>query len=205
MTLLRILLAALLVAGAARAEMDGGLAARLRDGGYVIYFRHADTDMGQRDRIDAAGDWTSCDPARMRQLSEEGRARARAIGAAIRAAGIPVGRVVASEYCRSTETARLMDLGPVHTTTRIFNTRAARFVGGRDRLVETAREVLATPPADGTNTVVVAHGNILRAVASVHLSQGGGAVFRPGPDGPELVAQVSADDWAELRNPHKPQ
>ena len=51
----------------------------LRGGGYNIYFRHAATDWSQTDRVAAAGDWESCDPARMRQLSAEGRRVAAAI------------------------------------------------------------------------------------------------------------------------------
>lgn len=94
-------LALLIVAtgGASAQELSGeSLVRALRDGGYNIYFRHAATDWGSSDHVEAAGDWTSCDPGRMRQLSEEGRVAARRIGAAIRALAIPVGRVLSSEY-----------------------------------------------------------------------------------------------------------
>src|SRR5690606_30635352 len=47
------------------------LAEALRAGGYVLYFRHAATDWSGTDRVRAAGEWTSCDPARMRQLSPD--------------------------------------------------------------------------------------------------------------------------------------
>ena len=74
--------------GAPAAELEGmALVEALQEGGYNIYFRHAPTDWGQHDRVEAAGDWTSCDPAEMRQLSSEGRATARRIGEAIRALG----------------------------------------------------------------------------------------------------------------------
>jgi broad specificity phosphatase PhoE len=42
----------------------------MRSGGYSIYFRHAATDWGQNDRIEAPGDWASCESDQMRQLSE---------------------------------------------------------------------------------------------------------------------------------------
>jgi hypothetical protein len=49
--------------GAPAAELEGkALVEALQDGGYNIYFRHAPTDWGQHDRVEAAGDWTSCDP-----------------------------------------------------------------------------------------------------------------------------------------------
>ncbi|MHC4456635.1 MAG: histidine phosphatase family protein, partial [Planctomycetota bacterium] len=100
---------------------DEALVTALRRGGYNIYFRHAATDWSQNDQVTAEGDWTSCDPARMRQLSAEGRVVAQRIGAAIRRLDIPIGHVLASEYCRTRETAQLMDLGPVRTTRAIIN------------------------------------------------------------------------------------
>lgn len=85
----------------------------LRGGGYTIYFRHAATDWSHPDRLEAHGEWASCDSAKMRQLSEAGRANASAIGAAIRALGIPVGNLLSSEYCRCADTARAFALGDV--------------------------------------------------------------------------------------------
>jgi phosphohistidine phosphatase SixA len=64
----------------------------------------------------------------MRQLSAKGRAAAQRIGAAIRRLDIPIGRVLASEYCRTRETARLMNLGPVGTTREITNIRGVELV-----------------------------------------------------------------------------
>lgn len=171
----------------------------LRQGGYNIYFRHAATDWSQHDQVTRDGDWTSCNPARMRQLSAEGREVARRIGVAIRRLEIPIGRILSSEYCRAHETAQLMDLGPVTTTRAIMNTRAADFVGGLDAVVERARRVLATPPETGTNTVLVAHGNLMRAASGAYSGEGGAAVFAPQKDGEfRLVAQLTSDDWERL-------
>lgn len=182
------------------AELSGqALVAALRAGGYNIYFRHAATDWSQQDQVEKAGDWTSCDGGRMRQLSQEGRATARAVGAAIRRLSIPVGRVLASEYCRTAETARLMGLGAVETTTVVMNMRAASFVGGRAAVVERARRRIAEPPAPGTNTILVAHGNLLNAAADVYVGEAGAAVFAPdAADGFELVALLEPEDWTEL-------
>ena len=54
----------------------------LRAGGYHIYFRHAATEWSQSDQVVKAGDWTSCEPDKMRQLADRGRHMARAIGEA---------------------------------------------------------------------------------------------------------------------------
>ena len=114
----------------------------LRRGGYVIYFRHAATDWSQDDFVTADGEWTSCDPARMRQLSSEGRQVARRIGEAIRRLKIPIGRVLSSEYCRTKETAQLMALGAVKTTRNIMNMRVADMVGGREAVERCSTRVM---------------------------------------------------------------
>jgi len=175
------------------------LVAALRQGGYNIYFRHAQTDWSQSDRIEKAGDWKSCDPDRVRQLSEAGRETARNVGDAIHALDIPVGKVLASPYCRAVDTARLMDLGPVETTTEVMNLRAAEFVGGRDAVVESARALLATPPPAGANTVIAAHGNVARAATPVYPGEAEGVVFRPDGDGGfRFVGRLTPRQWREL-------
>jgi phosphohistidine phosphatase SixA len=178
---------------------DEALITALRRGGYNIYFRHATTDWSQNDRVSAEGDWTSCDPARMRQLSAEGRAAAQRIGAAIRRLGIPIGRVLASEYCRTRETARLMNLGPVGTTREIINMRVAELVGGRSAVIDRARRMLASPPQAGTNTVLVAHGNLMLAATGAYGEEAGAGIFLPQADGGvELVTQLGPADWERL-------
>jgi phosphohistidine phosphatase SixA len=53
------------------------------------------------------------DCATQRNLSNEGRAQARATGAAIREAGLAITHVLTSQWCRCRDTAQLMSLGPV--------------------------------------------------------------------------------------------
>jgi len=197
--LFALLLAVCVPVAAAEQTAGQDLVQALRSGGYNIYFRHAQTNWSQSDHIDKAGDWTSCDPARVRQLSEAGRAAARAIGDAFRALGIPVGQVLASPYCRAVETARLMDLGPVQTTTDVMNLRAADYVGGRDAVIERARALLSTPPPPGTNRVIAAHGNVARAATPVYPGEAEGVVFRPEGDGGfRFVGRLTPEDWREL-------
>lgn len=183
----------------AQNELSGeALVEALRGGGYNIYFRHAQTDWSQSDRIEEAGDWTSCDGSKVRQLSAAGRDTARSVGEAIRALDIPVGRVLASPYCRAVDTARLMALGEVETTTDVMNLRSARYFGGREAVVERARRLLSTPPADGTNTVIAAHGNVARAATPVYPGEAEGVVFRPDKDGFTFVGRLTPEQWREL-------
>jgi phosphohistidine phosphatase SixA len=188
-------------------ELGGeALVEALRGGGFNIYFRHAATDWGQGDRVELAGDWTSCDPAEMRQLSSQGRATARRIGDAIRALGVPVAKVLSSEYCRAWETARLMDLAPVTKTRDIMNMRVVAYMGGRDAVIRRAQRVLAQPPPEGANVVIVGHGNLMRAATRAYASESGSGVYAPrsGTErGFELVARLSPDDWTRLADDTK--
>ena len=82
--------------------------ARLAQPGIVAIVRHAHapgTGDSARFRLD--------DCATQRNLDVRGREQAREIGAAIRAAGVTVDRVLTSQWCRCRDTARLLDLGPV--------------------------------------------------------------------------------------------
>jgi len=88
---------------AAQTLAGAELLAALRAGGYVIYFRHADTDHSRQDQRLVNFD----DCATQRVLSEKGRQNSRAIGEAIRALEVPIGPVLASPLCRTVETAVL--------------------------------------------------------------------------------------------------
>jgi broad specificity phosphatase PhoE len=77
--------------------------AALREGGCVLLLRHARTEPGVGDppgfRLD--------DCATQRNLSADGRAQAERLGAALREAGIAIGPVRSSRWCRCLDTARL--------------------------------------------------------------------------------------------------
>jgi broad specificity phosphatase PhoE len=183
-------------------ELSGAaLVEALRGGGFTIYFRHTATSWDQEDHVTAAGDWRSCDPQKMRQLSAEGRDMAQRIGVAMDALRIPVAKVLSSEYCRATETARLLDLGPVTKTPDIVNLRSASYAGGNEAAVQRARRVLAQPPAAGGNAVIVGHGNLISAAAGVTAGEGGGAIFKPASGSQnafEIIARLDAEDWEKL-------
>jgi len=171
----------------------------LRNGGYSLYFRHEATDWSQSDDIRKVGDWLSCDGSRIRQLSSSGRKRASATGQAIQSLGIPIGKVLASPYCRTLETARLMNLGPVETTTDVINLRVAEYFGGRDAIVETATALLASTPDAETNTLIVSHGNVAREATPVYPKEGEGIVFQAdGKGGFHFVGRLTAEDWERV-------
>jgi len=177
---------------------DAELLDALRGGGYNIYFRHVATEWSQSDRVERRGDWLGCDPGKMRQLSDAGRADAGAIGAAMRELAIPVGEVLASPYCRTMETARLMDVGPVRASTDVMNLRSASYFGGREAIVAASQRLLSSPPPAGANRVIVAHGNVAREATPVYPGEGEGLVFEPSANGFRLVGRLAPADWMRL-------
>ncbi len=178
---------------------DRALIEALRDGGYSIYFRHQATDWSQDDHVINANDWLSCDGAKIRQLSDAGREAARATGEAMRRLGIKVSRVIASPYCRTMETARLLGFGVVEPSTDVMNLRVAHFFGGAAAIVKTARGLLARSVEKGANVVIVAHGNVAREATPVYPAEGEAVIFRAGgEDGFEFIGRLTAAQWIAL-------
>jgi hypothetical protein len=167
------------------------LARALRSGGYTLYFRHTATDLSQQDRPTfAPGDCKS-----QRNLSPTGRAQARRIGQAIAAMKLPVGEVLASPYCRTMETARL--LAGRATPDEAVRGRASTAGGPPD--YSGLGDILAQPVKRGTLRIVSGHGNGFRAVAGApHLEEGEAAVLRPAEGSWIVVARIRAGEWEAL-------
>jgi phosphohistidine phosphatase SixA len=160
----------------------------LREGGYVIYVRHARTDSSQEDT-----DLSSCET--QRNLNERGRADAASIGQAWSALNIPVGRLISTEYCRTHETAALAFGEPDIIA-------YAELEGLLDGM-------LAEIPPGGTNTVIVGHVDLLEAATGISVpedtpfNEGDALVYRPmggpmGDQGYQLAARISLRNWADL-------
>lgn len=168
------------------------LLASLRHGGYVLYFRHAATDFSQND--EKMKSYEDC--ADQRNLVDQGRAAARAAGAAIRDLKIPVERVLASPFCRTVETAQLL-FGRVEKMQEVRGGPAVP--SSSDRYVE-LRKILSTPVRPGGNLVVVSHGNPFYSVAGPpYLAEGEAAVIRPLGTDFQIFARVPIDSWEKLK------
>ena len=179
------------VAEAQAPAAPAALSASLRQGGYVIFFRHAEAEEAIRPGAVEAlpADLRDCQGTN-RPLTDAGLAQARAAGAAIRALRIPVGRLIASPSCRCVETAWYAFERRPETAADLARTAGAG---------EAMRRLLATPPGAGTNTVVVGHISNLLAVARVSIEQGDALVFEPlAGGGFRVVGRVAADGWSLL-------
>ena len=164
----------------------------LRSGGYIVYFRHTATDFAQNDQN--MRDFDDC--ANQRNLTADGRVQARRIGEAWKKLGIPVGRVMASPFCRTREVAQLM-FGRYE---RALDVRGGPGTAGDGVRYQPLARLLETPPAPGTNDVISSHGNPYQALHpdTPYLREGEAAIIRPlprGSDGHEVVGRITWDQW----------
>ena len=165
---------------------------RLREGGYVVTFRHAATDSG----VDTTDDLSDC--SRQRNLDAEGRRQSREIGRAFERLDIAVGRVMASPFCRTRDTARLA-FGRVQPTRALLSVEF--FASQREGRREGLRRLLKAEPQPGTNTVLVTHGSAILDAIGEEPEEGDAVVVEPGRGkrGYAAVATVPVDDWRSAR------
>jgi len=182
----RFLALSALLAGAPLRAQDADLWQRLQSGGYVLLIRHAATDPGVGDppgfRLAVC--------STQRKLSGQGRAEARAIGAALRNRGVPLGPVLSSRWCRCLDTARLA-FGRVEEAPMLDSMFNDNEASGRAKV----SEVLARTGAFGsegskTNLVLVTHDVNIRALVKEYVAPGEIVVARPGDGRLDLVGRL---------------
>jgi len=167
---------------------------RLRQGGYILYIRHAATESAQDDPAPDLNDSST-----QRNLNAAGQEQAREIGRAIRRLGIPIGQVLVSPYDRTRETAELaFGKGRVRDT-RILISEG--FPGtDDDELARGLRRLLRQSPGKGSNTVLVSHGFNINQAAGLSIAEGDTVIFDPAAAKPLTpVTTISAGDWRSLR------
>ena len=156
--------------------------AKLQAGGYVIYVRHTHTD---RSRGDTNVSFGECEQQRI--LSEQGREEALMIRNAYQQLDLPVSFLLSTQYCRTIETAVLAFGVPK--------------VISRADLTATLPDWLATEPAPGTNSIIVAHIGTVRDRVGLDdtFEEGDSFVYRPTGSGEfEFFGRIGLYDWAQM-------
>lgn len=185
----------------AQAAEPRSIVSLLHEGGYVIVMRHGATnrDMADTDPLNVDD---PANVAKQRQLSERGRETARDVGAAFKALRIPLGDVYSSKFNRAVETARLASGKDATATADISEGGQVVTTIENERRAAALRKFAGTPPAAGTNTLLVTHKpNILDAFGKdwFDVREGEASIFRPDGSGKfELVERVQADRWVDL-------
>ena len=204
MSLIRSLLAGALLAwsftapASAETRMsDADLAAALKGGGHVIVIRHGATNPDQAD----TDPLNPANVAKQRQLNDAGRAAARELGAALKTIGVPVGKVVTSQFHRAYETAQLAGLTDIEKSADV--TEGGLVVSPREnsRRAAALKTLASTAPAAGRTTIIVTHKpNILDAFGKdwFDVKEGEATVFKPSGSGYAVVARIQMDEWKKI-------
>jgi phosphohistidine phosphatase SixA len=185
------------------AEDPPELVSGLKQGGYVVVFRHVATDDSQKDIYPFDFD----DMKAQRQLSEKGREMARQIGAAVKKLGIPVGQIYTSRLNRAIETGKLLsgkDARPVDGLTDSGAGSASAMAnpaGGNAKAGLALRELVNAAPKVHTNTFIVTHKtNIADAFGKEagDVQEGEAFIYRSDGSAPSVfVTRVKATFWID--------
>lgn len=112
-----------------------------------------------------------------RNLSSQGQAQSRAIGAALINAGFQPAEILSSPWCRCLDTAKFMEIGPV----RAFDGLASFFQGHADRTetMRLLRSRLAEIDPKDQPLVMVTHQVVISALTGIGTRSGGAVLYDP--------------------------
>lgn len=170
-----------------------GLVEALRQGGYVIVLRHADTDKTRPDKKKV--DLADCDTQRI--LSAKGRMAARSIGAAIDTMNIPVGIVYSSPMCRTMWTGDLA-FGHADPNPGLIEPKPKNKANAT-KAAAVLQPLIGATPKSGTDTVIVTHGFNVQAITGFLPAEGEAVIFKPAGGGKfTMIARVLSKQWDGL-------
>lgn len=155
----------------------------LHRGGLYILMRHAADEGKDASTVDTG----NC--ATQATLTAAARQQLVASAADFAKLQVPIGTVLASPYCRTLETARL-----------VFG-RAATVMDALAKPATPERTaaliaMLSTPAALGSNTVLVSHREVIKASLGIDPALGEAFVVRPEDSGRFVIlARVAIDGW----------
>jgi phosphohistidine phosphatase SixA len=173
------------------------LAAQLKAGGYVLLVRHGATFPDQAD----TNPWDLSDVSKQRVLNDKGKELATQFGAALRAAGVPVGKVYTSKFNRAYQTAQLAGFTNIETTFDLAEGGLVVPPNENERRAKAMRTMLGTAPEKGANTVLITHKpNIQDGLGKDwwDVKEGEASIFKPEDGKYTLVARVQMDEWPKI-------
>lgn len=179
--MIRIFLAALILAFAADAKATEAGWALLREGEHVVLLRHG---MAPGAADPANFDIEKC--STQRNLSERGRQQARKIGALFAARAAPTERVLTSRYCRAKETASLAfgqaeDFAALDPPSSDENARKEQL----EAVIDTVRNY-----SDSGNLVLVTHLETIQALTGQTAREGEAVIVGAEGDGLRILGRI---------------
>ena len=138
---------------------------------YVILLRHGEAP----GRSEPLG-FNLNDCTTQRNLSDKGRDESRQLGELLRAHGINVTKVLTARFCRTRETAELLNLGPVEDDAAFDNLEFNKLRAAE--LLDQEREHIASWRGPGV-LLIVTHGSNIKALTGFQLEEGAMIVTDP--------------------------
>lgn len=149
-------------------DADRRWAQKIKDGGYILYIRHAQrekwNDVTAFDAVDLLNNVQAETSSYRRAvcLTEQGVEEAKLIGEVFKRASVEVGKVVASPSCRARQTA-MHAFGRIDKVSSALLHRTAVMKEQHAAFAHETRKIIdALSPTPGKNDVVVAHAGTMR-------------------------------------------
>ena len=169
-------------------QLNDELIESLQRGGYIIYFRHTETDHDKHGVFPV--DLSNCDL--QRPLSDSGQQQATLIGQVFKKLNIPLGLIINSPYCRTIDTAMLA-FGRTKTDNLLASSYGMN-QQDREKMASRLIELLYSQPEENTNTVIIGHSSNIRDATGDW----------PKPEGAMLLYKLTVEQKLELRAHIKP-
>ena len=181
----------------AQALQGEALVNALRQGGYILVMRH--TSSPREAPVKAAANPDNVNTER--QLDQEGRDTAVAMGQALRALKIPISEVLSSPTYRALETVKYAQLGNAETFPELGDNGKSMQGGTEAQAAWLQKRVTQFP--SGGNTIMVTHfPNLTQAFPQWAAGVADGETLVLGPDGKggaKLIARIKIEEWPRLR------
>ncbi|GMK41451.1 histidine phosphatase family protein [Paenibacillus sp. CCS19] len=174
----------------------------LRSGGFIIYFRHGEATVGQDQP-----DLNLNDCRTQRNLSNRGKEQAQAIREVFKRNPFPIQLpVITDPYCRAKDTADIIfgnknvTVYPSLASIEKLKIEALPAVE-KQRILSNLTKIFETPPARGTNTVIVAH-TFPPNVALGEIPNLGAVIIKPQGYGKgyEVVGRITPEELIRWSN-----
>ena len=172
------------------------IAKALKQGGYIIYFRHGRTRYDQleleRDNRRAGKlDLNNCET--QRQLSDVGRSELQLAGQQFRQAAIALDQGFSSLYCRAKESALFFVDSATPTESLSGEGEVGLNPANKPRTIAFFSQI----PAPGKNHFMMAHGGIFWEATGFVIQEAHAVVMNP-RNLKSLVARIAPDEWGDI-------
>ncbi len=182
--------------------IDEALLVKLKQGGLTIYLRHAHrTDNAElMDRVALSTEPVEGPFAQGACLDGQGKTEASIIGHFFTANAIPLGKIYSSPVCRASQTT-LIAFSRMDAVTPAFVYDA---ILPDDETIRQARTeagiaLLKQAPSDGSNRIIVGHGNVLSQMGIVPkgFGQGDALILQHENPGvvPAIIGHITIEDF----------